>query len=72
MKKDLEKKDELVKELSSFRDAHRHVHFDSAINQDRFILDGARREAEQNRYKIDGLAHDVIHFRIQIPQPLFF
>lgn len=68
-----------MKELSSFRfdsvlfsyeyiffscrDAHKHVHFDTFNGQDRLAFDGARREIEQYRYKIDGLTHDVIAFR---------
>lgn len=61
MKKDADKKDELIKELSL---ANRHVHFDKDrydpyISQDRSILDGTRRELEQYRLKVDTLSHDV-------------
>ena len=61
MKKDAEKKDELIKELSL---GNRHVHFekdryDPYISQDRTILDGTRRELEQYRLKVDTLSHDV-------------
>lgn len=46
------------------RDPHKHVHFgldkyDTLMGQDRASLDAARRELDQCRIKVEGLAQDV-------------
>lgn len=74
MKKDAEKKDELIKELSL---ANRQLPFDKDrhdpfIGQDRTILDVTRRELEQYRLKVDTLSHDVCPFFASLPNLLLF
>ncbi|CAF3494707.1 unnamed protein product [Rotaria sordida] len=64
LKKDLEKKDGLIQELTSMKDPTRHVHFEkdryeSLIGQDRTSLEAARRELDQCRIKVEGLAQDL-------------
>ncbi|CAF1245039.1 unnamed protein product, partial [Adineta ricciae] len=64
LKKDLENKDALVQELTSMKDANKHVHFepsryDVLSGVDRTSLAAAQRDLDQCRMKIDALTHDL-------------
>ncbi|CAF4796812.1 unnamed protein product [Rotaria socialis] len=64
LKKDLEKKDSLIQELSSMRDSNKHVHFesnryDTFTGQDRASIEAIRRELDQYRLKVEGLNHEL-------------
>ncbi|UJR35149.1 hypothetical protein I4U23_027918 [Adineta vaga] len=64
LKKDLENKDALVKELSCMKDGTRQVHFepsryDPFVSTDRTSMVAVQRELDQCRMKLDALTHDL-------------
>ncbi|CAF3690001.1 unnamed protein product [Rotaria socialis] len=64
LKKDLEKKDALILELTSMKDPHKTDHFETAkyealVGQERSAFEGARRELDQYRTKVEGLTQDL-------------
>ncbi|CAF2393713.1 unnamed protein product [Rotaria sp. Silwood2] len=70
LKKDLEKKDGLIQELTSMRDSNKHVHFESdryesLLGQDRTSFEAARRELDQYRMKVEGLTQDLREITIK-------
>jgi len=49
------------------RDTNKHEHFESAkyevlVGQERSALEGAKRELDQCKIKVEGLSHDVKSF----------
>jgi hypothetical protein len=51
----------------SIRDPNKYEHFESAkyealVGQERNAFEGAKRELDQCKTKIEGLSHDVIDF----------
>ncbi|CAF1686323.1 unnamed protein product [Rotaria magnacalcarata] len=70
LKKDLEKKDSLIQELTSMRDSNKHVHFesdryDTFIGQDRASIEAIRHELDQYRLKVEGLNHELRELSIK-------
>ncbi|CAF2796990.1 unnamed protein product [Rotaria sp. Silwood2] len=71
LKKDLEKKDALILELTSIKDPNKTEHFETAkyealVGQERSALEGARRELDQYRTKVEGLTHDLRETTIKL------
>ncbi|CAF3376872.1 unnamed protein product [Rotaria sp. Silwood1] len=71
LKKDLEKKDALILELTSMKDSNKTEHFETAkyealVGQERSALEGARRELDQHRTKVEGLTQDLRETTIKL------
>ncbi|CAF3907511.1 unnamed protein product [Adineta steineri] len=64
LKSDLEKKDALIQELTSIKDPNKHENFEASkyealVGQERSAFEGAKRELDQYRTKIEGLTYDL-------------
>lgn len=71
LKKDLEKKDALIQELTSYKDVSKHDStetnkYEFLAGQERAAFESAKRELDQCRTKIDGLSHDLREAMIKI------
>ncbi|UJR10679.1 hypothetical protein I4U23_014873 [Adineta vaga] len=71
LKKDLEKKDALIQELTSIKDPNKPENFEiskyeALVGQERTAFEGVRRELDQCRTKVEGLTHDLRETTLKI------